>query len=709
MRFISLIPFALACKDGDKSAADDSAPVAGPSTFTEDYVESGLIEALDVRHGAEEFESYYDGSFPILQPIVVEVRYGYDATGFAHPLYWGVVNADHTRACNLGVSAVEYGGPDVDPDDAEARSFVLTGVVDERCREDLGEDGPFHVWVGANRLIEPNGDVSEDEIEVGVNHLAFLESGNVQIFDEDGTDLSGLARNAGCQRLAYDEASDSWVEQEGTEGCATSLDLVESAGPNLLMHDLRPLSSLGLLETETDDAGETTCVQQKGSPLLQVNTEVGLYGAEPEEDADGLEVNALSAPLTLSFRLCLGADLDDVPCDTDGGWISLLANPLADNPREAGDADTLAELEEQFGDIDDGATDDVGLEEGGFNIEISDLAYLDQRPVAAALYLPADACTADLLAELATAGPGVLEACVVPPDDALDQAYGRSEDDCRRVEVDVGSLPPPPATTVVSVDKSFSESFGTSAVTLALDGGFDMTVASDPEVLATATFNSDLAGLSLLDGDLDLYTTPEEGLVGYDLALELFSESVFSSGTEDADDMGVTLSQPLSGYEGCVDTDVSFWIFDLDLEYCYNDTLSLTTTLVAGYSNATSPYKWKVYVGLEDTGVDATTELSVDYTNPAGIGSISVTFDADPFLDVTVYNDAYLIFYTGTREYKVATNFNVLQLGYEALDVYLKLKGCFAGYCDSTKVFDCSGFSDEYTVYSKTANTGGRY
>lgn len=721
--------------DGDGMNADPSS--VQPATFEEPLVESADIAGLAVLHSRPEQEAFYEaGEFAMHHPIAFIVQMAWDPEGYSHPLYVGLVNAARTRACLVGSRTVTYGGPAATEEDLEGRTFVIQTHVPEHCGPDALGAGPYDVWVGANRYVAANPDLTEDDDKAaGGKDLALLEQGNVVIFGADVTDLSGQDRGQACGRLVPGKGAFERTDED----CAVDVEVVASPGSNLLIDNMTLESSVALLTTTTTLDGHVICVQDKGQPLISGVVDLGLYGELPSGFGEDTVANDLQGPVQVVQRLCAddSGSARDTRCDRgDAPWIPLLVNPKAQSERAAWD-------EAAIGARFPGAPPPpppVGadaLEAGEFDDQVDDMSYLELRGVPQELMLPREACRPTLDALQDGKDGFVLETCVMAKGDAAaqDKAFGGERDNCIRqtlemtenlinLEVDAAAPPPPPRMppgpmpnsdshsggwlSVFNTKGSYGVSYGDSdwaklvfATGYTVAGGTDGAYAGAyASAELSGEFDFDIVGLEIYadahdssnaDGSEAIFEATRFGV----------SEGVGSS-TDSA--FSLRVSAWGASYEKCVDEKFGWWVVSIKIEGCASFTADVGGTLVGEFYLSNDKGNLEAVVGIVDVGPLIEAYMDGEVKVGDGCCSISVSGELDPLAYLSIGNDFYLIGEVASDGDLESLTFtaDLVDMGLELVDGYIKLKVKFLGTSKSTKLINKDGWTWNSTLLSRS-------
>ena len=706
-----------------------------PATFEEPAVQSADIEGLAVLHSRPEQEGFYEeGEFAMHHPIAFIVQLAWDKDGYTHPLYVGLVNESRTRACLVGSRTVMYGGPASVQEDVESRTFVIQTHVPEHCGPDALGAGPYDVWVGANRYVAANPDVSEsdDEAENG-RDLALLAEGNVIIFGSEVTDLSGDNRGAACGKLV--PGKDAFERTE--TACGEEVRVVPSPGSNLLIDKMTMESSVALLTTTETLDGHVVCVQDKGRPLISGVVDVGLYGERPSAFEQDTVENDLKGPAQIVQRLCpddSGTE-GNTRCDRkEAPWIPLLVNPQAPSERVAWD-DTAIDARFPGAPPPPPPVDADALEAGAFDNQIDDMSYLDLRGLPQELVLPREACRPTLDALQAGKDGFVLETCVIAEGDveSQDKAFGGDRDNCIRqtiemaenlinLEVDPAGPPPPPRTppgptpnsdshsggwlAVFNSRSSFTKSYGDSDwAELVFEAGYTVAGGTDG-AYAGAYVTAELDGEYSFDlASLEIYADAHDSsnADGSEAVFEATSFGV-SEGVGSSTDSAFSLRVSAWGvqYEKCVDEKFGWWVISIKVEGCASFTADVGGTLVGEFYLTNDNGNIEAAVGIVDVGPLVEAYMDGEVSVGDGCCKISISGELDPLASLSIGNDFYLIGEVSQSNALESLTFTAAlgDLNLELIDGYIKLKVKFLGTSKSTKLINKDGWSWNSTLYN---------
>jgi|GEM_PF-5764637 len=727
------LPVLTSCGDSDPDDDPNDAPV----TFEEPLVASSAIEGLGILHSRPEQEVFYeDGVFAENHPIALIVQMAWDADGFDHPIFVGLVNRDRTAACILGSRNVAYGGPGTVEEDEEARRFVIQTYVPDHCGpDDLGE-GPYDVWVGANRYVAANPAIGENDDEApNDSAFAFLSEGNVVIFGEDGaTDLTGAGRGDSCGKLVAGVGA----FERTTDRCGDAISVIDSPGSNILIDKMVLDSSVAVLTT-SEVGGNVICVQDKGRALIEGRLDLALYGQLPSSfELDDVD-NDLASPVRIVQRLCPddSGDPGDTRCDrNEAQWINMLVNPQAQSERAGWNDGTV---QDRFPGAPMGPPP-VGpdeLEAGGFDNLVDDMAYLDIRQVPQQLLLPKRACDEVRNALSADRTGFVLESCVVADGDVAEQdaAFGGGQDNCIRQTLEVaeqqintdvdpdGPPPPPPGPrpgspiangdghsggwlSVFNSSSSFSKSYGDDDWT-ELEFGAGYTVAGGTDgAYAGAYFAAELDGEFSFDlAGLEIYADAHDSS-NADGSEAVFEATVLgvSEGVGAATESAFELRVSAFGtsYEKCVDEKIGWWVISITVEGCASFTADVGGTLIGEFYLTNGSGNLEAVVGVVDVGplVEAFMDGSVQVGD--GCCSISLSGELDPLASLSIGNDYYLIGEVATNGSLVGITIStaLVDMNLELIDGKVKLKVKFLGTTKSTKLINKDGWTWDASLLS---------
>ncbi|MCB9763888.1 MAG: hypothetical protein H6739_29225 [Alphaproteobacteria bacterium] len=711
---------AAGCADDPEPCADtgDSAPVVGDDglTFTARYVYSAAIEGVSLTHGRPEFESdYTPGVFAVNHPLRVTVRMAWDEDGFTHPLYVGLVNGDGSRACVITTETISYGGDGGDPEDVDARTFVIDTHLPARCADEaMTSAGPLSLWVGANTYVDLNPALEDGEaLVVGENDQAFLEEGNVYIFNDPGVDLSGDGRMDACERLSWDNSTRSFT---GTgDACVFLVETEDNPGENIQLGGVELESAVGIVSLATTPEGERVCHQTKGDPLLRADLDVTLYGRAPDVDSE----NDLEAPVRLVHRICEAdedGDVRETSCDRQqGAWIDLMSNPEGDAPHEPLSAEDRAALEEAFGeDFHPDERPEVtrgALEAGPQFDTIDSLRFLESGEAQAELMLPFNACEGRFSLDDPSSS-WVLESCAIP--EGQDSAYSGSDDNCVRQLVELvtedaeAELPDYRIATelVAWSNNAWGSSYGDSDFmkfhALASESNEVWTL---PQVRGTNQFFAWASG----DAGMDIIGATESHDLSinhgstFNLNFALFGSSVVSKSVDVSAyeytyplvTLGVT--EACSGFEAVI-------FIAIDVDGCVNG--SWGPYIGAEYdTNGTDGYD------LSATFGEFGAQVNIGADGSLGVGIPNVlTAEVGGDLDPLAYGQVEV--YSGNLGANIYSNYMTLNyysqygdFSYNLVDGSVYLRGCIGTLCDRVTFVNKGGLNGSWTASTTTYPT----